>query len=139
MTVALEHRPPARAIVCPLTAEATFSTLPISVARARLFVTETLWEWGMRGLCDTADVVVSELVTNAIRASAWLYPLVTVVLWADRVNLLIEVCDNAPGVPVPTVSPDESGRGLHLVCALSDNWGYYLNSCGKTVWAYLRA
>jgi hypothetical protein len=111
-----------------------------------------LGEWGLSGLSDTADLIVSELVTNAVRAcqDCHLPAQVTLKLsmegrlpleGADRL-VRIEVWDPDPSLPGPAgdVGPlDESGRGLHLVDAMSGGrWG--ARRCpegGKVVWAEL--
>jgi anti-sigma regulatory factor (Ser/Thr protein kinase) len=100
-------------------------------------------EWGLADLADTAELVVSELVTNAVQASARLRtagPSV-VVLWitSDGLSLVIHVWDASPEMPVRKDSaPDEeSGYGLMLVEALSKDHGVYRKAEGKTVWALI--
>ena len=141
MTVyALEHHPPIRSGTWPLTGEIQLNTLPASVRRGRAFVAGSLTQWDMRPLIDKAVLVTSELVTNAIRASWPQHPMITVWLWADGLNVVIEVWDEAPGVPaVPVLATpqDECGRGLAIVAELSRNWGYYRDKTGKVIWAYL--
>jgi histidine kinase-like protein len=90
-----------------------------------------LAEWDLKPLAETAELLVSELVTNAVRASAGLparhLGLPTVQLWlsADHERVLIEVWDADERMPV-CEQPDpsaEHGRGLFLVETLSENWG----------------
>jgi signal transduction histidine kinase len=78
-------------------------------------------------------VVVSELVTNAIRHT----PRGGVVrLWLDDHNLRVEVDDSAPRLsPASTTVDQHGGRGLALVARLSTAWGVDLHPTGKTVWA----
>src|SRR5277367_1265207 len=105
------------------------------VPSARLHSRAILREWDLAGLADDAEVIVSELVTNAIRASG--QP-VTLRLRAGRQTLLIEVHDAVPGIPEPAPHlPDaESGHGLEIVAALSERWGYHHPpGGGKVVWA----
>jgi anti-sigma regulatory factor (Ser/Thr protein kinase) len=94
----------------------------------------------MPSFADNASLVVSELVTNAIKAS-WLVHsgTVTVWFWADGRELLIEVWDGSSEPPTPVAEPtDEGGRGLGIVAALCESWGYYPDSRrGKVVWALL--
>jgi anti-sigma regulatory factor (Ser/Thr protein kinase) len=96
--------------------------------------------WNMDSLIDNAALVVSELVTNAIKASWPVYQAtVTLWLWADGRDLLIEVWDASPEPPKPAVTPGvDGGHGLYLVAAYSKSWGYYPDGrCGKVVWAQL--
>jgi anti-sigma regulatory factor (Ser/Thr protein kinase) len=112
--------------------------LPGAVPCARLHTTAVLWEWGMESLVQAAELAVSELVTNAVRASLQArsasppgsptgLPAVGLRLAGDRLHLLVEVSDHDPGPPVPTaVDPErDGGRGLLLVEAVSERWGYY--------------
>jgi anti-sigma regulatory factor (Ser/Thr protein kinase) len=104
-----------------------------------------LAEWGLKPLAETAELIVSELVTNAVRASTGLPErrpgLPTVRLWlsADHECVLIEVWDADERMPVcEQPDPDaEHGRGLFLVEALSEDWGTYRPAGypGKIVWA----
>jgi anti-sigma regulatory factor (Ser/Thr protein kinase) len=108
--------------------------LPSAVPCARLHAIAVVREWGMGILADAAQLVVSELMTNAVRvssarpagASAGL-PAVGLRLSADQRQLLVEVSDNDPSPPVPAgVDPErDGGRGLLLVASASAQWGYY--------------
>jgi hypothetical protein len=91
---------------------------------------------------DTADLVVSELATNAVQASRKLGRLTTVGLSLRLFHddLLIEVVDSSPEMPVLIDSGDyaEGGRGLHLVDALTDRrWGWFPWGIRKVVFASL--
>ncbi len=113
--------------------------LPGAIPCARLHTTAVLWEWGMEALAQQAELAVSELVTNAVRASTTAQnagqapgsppglPVVGLRLAGDRLRLLVEVSDHDPGPPIPTaVDPEcDGGRGLLLVEAVSEQWGYY--------------
>ncbi|MEU7281792.1 ATP-binding protein [Streptomyces sp. NPDC045431] len=86
---------------------------------------------GMAGLLDTAELLASELVTNAHRYSAEPYTLRLRAL-EEPVRLRLSVWDANPHIPAPfrgvVSSPgedDERGRGLHLVQSCADNWGAY--------------
>jgi signal transduction histidine kinase len=87
---------------------------------------------------DDAELIVSELVTNAIDADCGGAQL-TVTVEAGVVR--IEVEDDASGLPQPADagSNDERGRGLAIVAALSTRWGYERLGRGKRVWAELAA
>src|SRR5215467_12438341 len=121
----------------------SLGALPGAVPCARLHTTAVLWEWGMESLVQAAELAVSELVTNAIRASTQArsarpsgsptgLPVVELRLAGDRQRLLVEVSDHDPGPPVPTaVDPErDGGRGLLLVEAVSERWGYYYPATG---------
>jgi two-component sensor histidine kinase len=125
--------------------------LPTAVPCARLHTRQVLWEWHLDMLADTAELIVSELVTNAVQASAgltgsrrsgrWVPGTPPVRLWlsCDRRRVLIQVWDASDGHPAPQhPGPDaESGRGLLLVESLSTDSGAYppQQSGGKVVWA----
>ena len=125
--------------------------LPTAVPCARLHAMLVLWEWDLGGLVRTAALVVSELVSNAVQASAgltgsrfagqWAPGTPPVRLWlsADDQRLVIQVWDGSdrPPVPQPVVPEAASGRGLLLVGSLSSEWGCYTpEKCsGKVVWA----
>lgn len=118
---------------------------------ARLHTTLVLWEWNLGTLVRTAGLVVSELVSNAVQASAGLTgsrfagvwapgtPPVRVWLSADAHRVVIQVWDGSdrPPVPQPVAPEADRGRGLLLVGALSAEWGCYTpeKSSGKVVWA----
>jgi hypothetical protein len=127
--------------------------LPSAVPCARLHTRQVLWEWHLDALADTAELIVSELVTNAVHASAGLtgsrrsgrwvpgMPPVRFWLWSDRKRILVQVGDGNDRHPAPQdPGPDaESGRGLLLVESLSADWGSYPpdRSSGKVVWALI--
>ncbi|MGY5011309.1 SpoIIE family protein phosphatase [Streptomyces sp. 900105755] len=106
---------------------------PVVVAHARALATAQLTGWGLEGLVATTELIVSELVTNAVRHGAG--P-ITLRLIRHEV-LVIEVTDTSDSVPRlrharPT---DEGGRGLFLVAQLAGRRGTRNSSRGKTVWA----
>ena len=89
---------------------------------------------GRADVLDDAEVVVSELVTNAVAAGSHA---VYVALALHREWLRLTVEDDAPGEPHPTrASPrDQGGRGLRVVDALTGRWGTTVLDTGKQVWA----
>lgn len=125
-----------------------FPATPRSVARARRAVSGALGEWGV-GQADvaTAALVVSELVTNAVRHGLVPGRLVELRLTYDLGKAVnVEVSDAGDGRPptgtaAPPLPDDdaESGRGLALVAAFADAWGVDDRVVGKTVWARLRS
>ncbi|MEU6081506.1 SpoIIE family protein phosphatase [Streptomyces sp. NPDC047108] len=116
------------------------ATEPKSVARARELTREQLTAWGLEQLVDTAELLVSELVTNALRYGAGI-PLgepggeIRLRLLLDT-TLVCEVWDG--GLVQPrrrrARDTDEGGRGLQLVGLLSAGWGSRRTPRGKTVW-----
>ncbi|MHA5054899.1 ATP-binding SpoIIE family protein phosphatase [Streptomyces sp. SD15] len=106
---------------------------PAEVARARANVSEQLTTWGLEELDFTAELVVSELVTNAIRYGR---PPIQLRLIHDR-TLMCEVADAGSTTPHLRRARvfDEGGRGLFLVAQLAEHWGTRHARRGKTVWA----
>ncbi|WP_344631812.1 ATP-binding protein [Streptomyces glaucosporus] len=123
-----------------------FGPAPRWAATAREFTRRTLGAWNLTALVDDVSVIVSELVGNALRYGvhaaparpAGERPVRLGLLWQDT-TLLCAVSDPSSVLPVVR-EPDhlaESGRGLHIVDALSWRWGWSRPCCGtgKTVWA----
>ncbi|GAB7102584.1 hypothetical protein JCM4814A_08980 [Streptomyces phaeofaciens JCM 4814] len=108
---------------------------PAAVAGARADVARQLSAWGLEELDFTAGLVVSELVTNAVRYGR---PPIRLRLIHDR-SLLCEVSDSGTTTPHLRRARtfDEGGRGLFLVAQLADRWGTRTARYGKTVWAEL--
>nr|WP_308170242.1 ATP-binding protein [Acrocarpospora catenulata] len=113
---------------------------------ARDVTRSTLREWGLSELTDDATLVVSELVTNAVRYA--LYPLdravdqpITLMLLRLAPHVLLAVADPSDEAPTPK-EPDfvsEHGRGLYIVETYSQAWGWdVLSAGGKAVWALFR-
>jgi anti-sigma regulatory factor (Ser/Thr protein kinase) len=126
----------------PITTRATAHAPALARARARVL----LAEWGVPGDGDGIELVITELVTNAVRATRGMRgenPLVAHRLTrVAPTTVLIEVWDNAPGEPrlIPAVPADaESGRGLYLVDELSSHrWGWQRSEAWwKLVWAHV--
>ena len=132
-----------------------------AVPCARLHARHVLWEWGLSDLDESVELVVSELVTNAIQASAGLssenagydeetlgLPCVWLWLASDGRQLVVEVGDSSPRSPAlaETEHDVEGGRGLLLVETVSRRWGYYVPAgedesqrkiIRKVVWALI--
>ncbi|SHM57682.1 SpoIIE family protein phosphatase [Actinacidiphila paucisporea] len=106
---------------------------PAEVARARSLVRETLREWELADVAETAELLVGEVVTNAVR-HAHDRPVGLRLVRADA--LLVEVSDDDHGVPVLlSAGPeDEGGRGMRIVSRLAREWGTSRSAQGKTVW-----
>ncbi|GAA1553277.1 ATP-binding protein [Streptomyces globosus] len=108
-------------------------------SRARRDVTLCLRTWGLDGLVDDAQMVVSELVTNAIRHTRTRRIGVSVTRLPDHVRIVVTDTSRTLPAPAPaTVAPDaEAGRGLQLVDQLTTRWGSRRLRTGKQVWAEL--
>ncbi|AQU70075.1 SpoIIE family protein phosphatase [Streptomyces niveus] len=106
---------------------------PAAVATARADVTRKLSSWGLDEAAFTTELIVSELVTNAIRHA--IAP-IHLRLVRDR-GLICEVSDGSSTAPHlrRSTAGDEGGRGLFLVAQLTESWGTRYTSRGKTIWA----
>jgi anti-sigma regulatory factor (Ser/Thr protein kinase) len=138
----------------PLMDTLTLAALPTAVASARLHARALVNEWAMADMAEDVALVVSELVTNAVVTATGVdgktiytdasvgLPVVHLRLLSDHMRIVVEVWDQSPVVPEirQTEPMAESGRGLLLVEALSERWGWerVLNWPGKIVWAELR-
>jgi anti-sigma regulatory factor (Ser/Thr protein kinase) len=107
---------------------------PVAAAEARRQVRAYIYAWDVPVDPPTAELLTSELVTNAIRHEAG--ETVMLVLTCPWGQLRIEVHDTSPSMPVPIDAPAdaETGRGLMLVTSLSSEWGWYRTSAGKAVY-----
>jgi hypothetical protein len=123
----------------PLQTRLDLGALPGAVPCARLHARLVLTEWGQAQAGDSVELIVSELMTNALRActdpvggrpgydaEGRQLPL-GLRLASDRRQVLVEIWDGnmAPPVPGQTSLDGETGRGLLMVEAVSSRWGYY--------------
>ncbi|NUK00104.1 SpoIIE family protein phosphatase [Streptomyces lunaelactis] len=106
---------------------------PEEVGRARTEAAELVGEWGLDELVFTTELVVSELVTNAIRYASGPIHLRLI---RDE-TLICEVSDTGHTSPHlrRAAGDDEGGRGLFLVAQLTQQWGTRYTPSGKTIWA----
>ncbi|GAA0920651.1 SpoIIE family protein phosphatase [Streptomyces thermoalcalitolerans] len=106
---------------------------PAAVADVRAALGRQLDRWGLQELAFTTELILSELVTNAIRHGA--EPIRVRVL-RDRA-LICEVFDSSSTSPHlrHAASTDEGGRGLFLVAGMSERWGTRSLPPGKVIWA----
>ncbi|MFC4498139.1 MULTISPECIES: ATP-binding protein [Streptomyces] len=110
-----------------------------AVPEARRALRELLEGWGRPGRSETAELLTSELVTNALVHTDD-DAVLTATVSPD--GLRVEVRDSEPGRPRPgTPAADEAtnGRGLVLVESLADAWGVRTQDAGKVVWFELAA
>jgi anti-sigma regulatory factor (Ser/Thr protein kinase) len=127
---------------------------PESARAARDFTRLTLAEWRMSRLSDVAELVVSELVTNALRhgllSARWMpgeHPIRLRLLRQDPYLMCMVIDpDSAGPVRIESHSGAESGRGLQVVESCSVRWGWQprageggLGGAGKVVWAVLQS
>ncbi|MFF3937437.1 SpoIIE family protein phosphatase [Streptomyces phaeofaciens] len=106
---------------------------PVAVAEARARATRQVEEWGLGELAMTSELIVSELVTNAIRYADGPIRLRLI----RDARLTCEVADASSTAPRlrHARSTDEGGRGLFLVAQLSHRWGARYTGEGKIIWA----
>jgi anti-sigma regulatory factor (Ser/Thr protein kinase) len=126
--------------------------VPEEARTARQFVRELLTCWGLGYLCDDAELIIAELVGNAVRhgmrtappfvhvgASA---PALRLCLLRRIGEVMLAVTDPSDEAPAPKApsSDGENGRGLQIVGALSFVWGWSpIEGNGKAVWAVLKS
>jgi anti-sigma regulatory factor (Ser/Thr protein kinase) len=138
----------------PLQSSLVLGALPTAAGCARLHARNVMCEWDLADSAEDVELVVSELTTNAIRASTGVdgqpryeynlsgLAVVHLRLSSDRVRVLVEVWDGNPGAPTAKhAGPDEEGgRGLMLVESLCERWNWDVvpGWAGKVVWAELR-
>lgn len=125
---------------------------PQPAREARRFTRSTFGRWGLDPLVDDAEVIVAEFVANAIchaaidpaesenRSAARVDPRIGLRLFRRVGEVMCAVLDPSDTAPVLKAPPQEAecGRGLQLVDALSDVWGWSpVVGRGKAVWAIL--
>ncbi|GGR83408.1 ATPase [Streptomyces humidus] len=129
----------------PRTAALNLSGSRQEFAQARDFTHRTLGHWSLDHCSDDAVTVVTELAANAVLHALPHTPAdefgVRLRLTLRRSHLVCAVTDPSDSLPVYPRAEDallEHGRGLHIVEALSEHWGW-TRRCpvGKTVWAML--
>jgi hypothetical protein len=110
----------------------TFAPKLTSVREARSVLTEPMKRWDLEDLIPTTELLVSELVTNAIKYSRGDVTLRLV----NEKALVCEVLDTSGALPRlrQASSDDENGRGLQVVRQLSHRWGARRTATGKVVW-----
>ncbi|MBC9729341.1 SpoIIE family protein phosphatase/ATP-binding protein [Streptomyces sp. TRM68367] len=122
-----------RALSAKQIAEWPVPSDPSAVAEVRAAVTRQLAIWGLDELAFTTELILSELVTNAIRYGV---APIRVRILRDR-KLICEVFDSSstsPHLRYATMT-DEGGRGLFLVAQVAERWGTRYLPAGKVIWA----
>ncbi|MFC1420224.1 ATP-binding protein [Streptacidiphilus cavernicola] len=122
----------------PTTDEVRLPAGPDSSSRARRLILSVLESWGLDGLGEVAEQLVSELIANVVRHTGGRSFGLRVARRQGGVRF--EVRDPSRALPCLILGDpeDDSGRGLQLVNLLSDRWGADLMSRGKSVWFELR-
>jgi serine phosphatase RsbU (regulator of sigma subunit)/PAS domain-containing protein/anti-sigma regulatory factor (Ser/Thr protein kinase) len=122
-----------RALAADRIAEWRVPSDPVAVSEVRASVSRRLAGWGLDELTFSTELILSELVTNAIRYGA--DPIHVRVLY-DR-TLICEVFDSSSTSPHLRYAAmtDEGGRGLFLVAQLAERWGTRYTPEGKVIWA----
>jgi anti-sigma regulatory factor (Ser/Thr protein kinase) len=119
------------------------AALPTAVPWARRVLRHMLHDWQLEGMADCAALLVTELVTNAVQASAGLacrnhgkLPMIGLGIRLTPADLVLEVWDASPLRPVlhNAGTTSDRGRGLLLIDALAGSWGYRAADGGKIVW-----
>ncbi|WP_432251281.1 ATP-binding protein [Streptomyces sp. HNM1019] len=108
---------------------------PSSVPMARRLAVAQLSAWTLHDFADDAELLVSEVVTNAVRHACGPIRLTLSLCSVDRA-FRCEVADEDPARPRVrrACGDDEGGRGLHLLDLLSRCWGSTCTAAGKVVW-----
>ncbi|MFE1384214.1 ATP-binding protein [Streptomyces sp. NPDC058740] len=129
------------AAVGPPSYRAGYVARDTAPSRARHDVVLALRTWGLEQLADTAELLVSELVTNAVVHTDSRTIGVVVTRTSDRA-VRIMVLDTERSDMSAQACPsgdEESGRGLFLVAALADRWDIERVATGKRIWCDLAA
>ncbi|MGK5556473.1 ATP-binding protein [Actinomadura kijaniata] len=133
-----EYHPSPRFMADEVLERAVLAT-PSSVGLLRDLAEAHLNKWGLAPVVDDATLVISELLTNAVKAKPRHLMGFRLMRW--RAVLYVEVFDESAEDAVPTDPTGdllENGRGLHIVAALSRHWGQRREpGGGKTVYALL--
>jgi anti-sigma regulatory factor (Ser/Thr protein kinase) len=114
---------------------------PAAPAASRDFTTEVCAEWGLGRVTGLAELIVSELVTNAVLHARTEIGM-TLRLSEDTLSIAVRDRDMRPMAPPSATTfgapTDEHGRGLLLLDAMADAWGSTPTADGKVVWASVR-
>lgn len=148
VTIPIAGRPPTAAdelaatsldlVGNPSVDEVRLTSRPESAATARRLALSVLRLWGLPQFDDVVELLVSELVGNAVRhTGARTFGLR---MLRRRGWIRVEVRDPSRALPclMPVREMDISGRGLFLVDKLADRWGVDLLPRGKTTWFEMR-
>ncbi|HEY6491717.1 MAG TPA: ATP-binding protein [Trebonia sp.] len=136
----------------PAVTSRPLTPVPEEARTARQFVRELLTRWGLSYMADDAELIIAELVGNAVRHGLRTAPPVVslghdlpplrLCLLRRIGEVMLAVTDPSEEAPAPKApsADGESGRGLQIVGALSYVWGWSpIEGSGKAVWAVLKS
>ncbi|MFI9366087.1 ATP-binding protein [Kitasatospora sp. NPDC053057] len=114
--------------------QARYQRHPSAVKAARFRAAELTEEWGLQPHADDVQLILSEVLTNAVRHGAGRQ--VAVSYHLDAARLRVEVRDQGDAIPCPRSADGEAedGRGLMIVQGLASRWGVNDRVIGKAVW-----
>jgi hypothetical protein len=130
----------------------TLAAVASAAGFSRLLACATLKQWGLAQMADDSEIVMSELVSNAVKATGVTAPhpqwheladlaLIRARLLLYDTRIIMDVWDRESTAPILKEASleDDYGRGLSIVDALCTRWDYfYPQTGGKVVWAELR-
>jgi anti-sigma regulatory factor (Ser/Thr protein kinase) len=114
--------------------EIRLPAVPTSVPEARQAVRDTVSAWGPGVDLDALQLALGELVANAVRYTDG--DVTVSVEWAGN-SIAVGVADQAPDLEPQVIDlrdDAETGRGLHIVGSVADEWGTYRDGASKTAW-----
>jgi anti-sigma regulatory factor (Ser/Thr protein kinase) len=112
----------------------SFERATSTPAAVRRLVESTLSRWGASAQLDDVTLVASELANNALLHTS---SDLTLTLSSSAEHIRVAVADSSPALPSPgtPTARSQSGRGLHIIQALTTRWGFDARPGGKVVWA----
>ena len=95
--------------------------LPSAIPCARLHARQVIWEWGFVDICETAELLVSELATNALKATGAVDPDMPIRLWllSDKRRLLVLVWDGNGHAPMRRQPSQDAGERARIAARRS--------------------
>ncbi|WP_189908737.1 ATP-binding protein, partial [Streptomyces capillispiralis] len=112
-----------------------FEALPAEVRLLRRSAVAQLGQWGVPSIGDEAQLVVTELATNVIKHVGEGTSATLILEWKGE-RLRVEMHDKSRSLPAPRAADlsAECGRGLHMLAAMTVDWGTVVTALGKVVW-----
>jgi anti-sigma regulatory factor (Ser/Thr protein kinase) len=112
-----------------------FEAVPTEIRLLRRAAAAQLSRWGVPAVTDETQLVVTELATNVIKHVGEGAASTLILEWRGE-RLRLEVHDKSPALPTARTAghDEECGRGLHLLAAMTLDWGTVVTAAGKAVW-----